>query len=210
MQLTNAFTVNAAPDVMWEVLNDVERFAPYIPGFVLTEADGDLYRGHMKVKVGAVTAQYDVEIRVTERDAKTRTVRAVASGKERKGAGSVRAEVTGTLAPHGAATEATILTELEVTGRVAQFGRNILAEVAGKLLTRFARDLETKVLAGGDDGSGAAPGPLAPVPVAPAVATSEPVDLIDLAGASVVKRVVPAGLAAVLLSLFLYLVLRRQ
>lgn len=210
MQLTNAFTVNAPPDVMWEVLNDVERFAPYIPGFVLSEADEDLYRGHMKVKVGAVTAQYDVEIRVTERDAATRTVRAVASGKERRGAGSVRADVTGTLAPHGDATEATILTELEVTGRVAQFGRNILAEVAGKLLTRFAGDLETKVLAGGDDGPGTAVGQVASAPAATAAATFEPVDLVGLAGASVAKRVVPVGLIAALLSLVLYLLLRRR
>lgn len=218
MQLTNAFTVNAAPDAVWGVLNDVERFAPYIPGFTLTESDGDRYRGHMKVEVGAVTAQYDLEILVTEHDAAARTVKAVTSGKERRSAGGMRADVTGSLAPHGDGTEATIVTDLEVTGRVAQFGRNILAEVAGKLLTRFVHDLETTVLTGDDekgltgdgDESAARAGPTRAGAVSPGAAAAEPVNLVDLAGASVAKRAIPIGLGAALVALVLYLLFGRH
>ncbi|MHA6795719.1 SRPBCC family protein [Pseudonocardia bannensis] len=194
MQLRNTFTVTAPVDALWDVLNDVERFAPYIPGFVLTEADGDRYRGRMKIKVGAVTVQYDVDITVVERDAVARTVKAVAAGRERRGAGTMRADVTGSLAARGGVTEATITTDLDVTGRVAQFGRNILAEVAGRLLTKFADDLEKKVLA--DPG----PEPAAPNQSQSQSATvgTEPVDLVEVAGASVAKRFVPAGLALVM------------
>lgn len=193
MQLTNTFAVSAPLDVLWDVLNDVERFAPHVPGFVLTESDGDRYRGQMKVKVGAVTVQYDVDITVVDRDVAARTVKAVAAGRERRGAGTMKAEVTGHLAVRGDVTEATIVTDLDVTGRVAQFGRNILAEVAGALLRKFADDLEKKVLAGPDPQpvaqNGAAPGP------------PEPVDLVAVAGASVAKRVVPVVLAVVLTAL---------
>lgn len=199
MQLKNTFAVTAPVDVLWDVLNDVERFAPHVPGFVLTSSEGDRYRGQMKVKVGAVTVQYDVDITVVERDPITRTVKAVASGRERRGAGTMRANVTGSLAVRGDVTEATIVTDLDVTGRVAQFGRNILAEVAGKLLTKFADDLEKKVLAGPD-----------PEPATPAQATTtsaEPVDLVEVAGASVAKRVLPVGLT-ILMMILLYRIFR--
>lgn len=199
MQLRNTLAVTAPIDTLWDVLNDVERFAPYVPGFVLTESDGDRYSGQMKVKVGAVTVQYDVEITVLERDAATHTVKAVAAGREKRGAGTMKANVTGTLAGDGAVTKAVIVTDLDVTGRVAQFGRNILAEVAGKLLTKFADDLENKVLAGSE-----AQSPV--VGLAPA-AESEPVDLVAVAGASVTRRVVPVGLA-VLVTVMLYRLLR--
>ncbi|WP_214370232.1 SRPBCC family protein [Pseudonocardia sp. H11422] len=199
MQLKNTFTVTAPVDALWDVLNDVERFAPYVPGFVLTESDGDRHRGQMKVKVGAVTVQYDVDITVVERDAVARTVKAVAAGRERRGAGTMRADVTGRLAVHGDVTEATIVTDLDVTGRVAQFGRNILAEVAGKLLTKFADDLEKKVLAGPEPEPGA--------PSQSATVGTEPVDLVEVAGASVAKRVVPVGLA-VLMAVVMYRIFR--
>jgi hypothetical protein len=199
MQLTNTLAVTAPIDTLWDVLNDVKRFAPYVPGFVLTESDGDRYRGQMKVKVGAVTVQYDVDITVLERDAATRTVRAVAAGREKRGAGTMKANVTGRLAVRGDVTEATIVTDLDVTGRVAQFGRNILAEVAGKLLTKFADDLENKVLAAPDAQSPA----LGLIPAA----ESEPVDLVAVAGASLARRVVPVGLA-VLVTMVLYRLIR--
>lgn len=187
MQLKNTFAVSAPVDVLWDVLNDVERFAPYVPGFDLIESDGERYRGQMKVKVGAVTVQYDVDITVVERDPVARTVKAVAAGRERRGGGTMRANVTGSLAVRGEATEASIVTDLDVTGRVAQFGRNILVEVAGTLLTKFADDLEKNVL------TGPAPEPLAPGPTV--AASSQPVDLVEVAGASVARRAVPISLA---------------
>lgn len=201
MQLTNTFAVTAPVDALWDVLNDVERFAPYVPGFVLTESDGDRHRGLMKVKVGAVTVQYDVDITIVERDEGARTVKAVAAGRERRGAGTMKAEVSGRLAVRGDVTEATIVTDLNVTGRVAQFGRNILAEVAGALLARFADDLEQKVLAGPD----AQP----ELRLCAAPESTEPVDLVAVAGEAVARRVVPVGLAVVL-AVLLYRTFRHR
>lgn len=195
MQLSNEITVDASAEVLWEVLQDVERFAPYIPGFTLTEVDGDRYRGHMKVKVGAVTVQYDLEILVNERDADNLIVRAVASGDERKGAGTLRAAVVGSLSPNGDLTVMNIATELDVTGRVAQFGRSILAEVGAKLLARFGRDLEANVLASSEADS--------EEQVAPGAIETEPLDLVELAGSTVAKRIVPAAAGIVLLALLM-------
>lgn len=187
MQLTNTLVVAAPIDALWDVLNDVERFAPHVPGFALTESEGDRHHGQMKVKLGAVTVHYDVEINIIERDATARTVRAVATGREKRGAGTMKANVTGALAERGDLTEATIVTDLDVTGRVAQFGRNILGEVAAKLLAQFARDLETKVLGGRDTPS--------PELGLVSAAVGEPIDLVGVAGGSVARRVVPIGLA---------------
>jgi carbon monoxide dehydrogenase subunit G len=206
MELTNEFKVGASPDEAWAVLTDIERIAPCMPGAELQEVDGDDYKGVVKVKVGPITAQYKGVARFVERDDATHRAVLQAEGRETRGQGNASALITAQLTPDGDGTLVSVVTDLTIAGRVAQFGRGILADVSTKLLGQFASCLETK-LAGGDGGSeeaegsgsnagaggnASAGGSTAGTSVAQGTA---PVDLLDAAGAPVAKRVVTVGVA---------------
>jgi carbon monoxide dehydrogenase subunit G len=212
MELTHEFTVGVPVARAWEVLTDVELIAPCMPGAELQEVEGDEYRGIVKVKVGPITAQYKGSARFVERDDDGRRAVLRAEGRDTRGQGNANATITATLAPEGDGTHVAVMTDLAVTGRVAQFGRGVLADVSAKLLGQFVSCLEGTVLSGPAQGPGAdaganqaAPAASAPAASAPAEprrivsAPAEPVDLLDAGGAAVAKRVIPAIAAAVLL-----------
>jgi carbon monoxide dehydrogenase subunit G len=145
MQLTNGFTVDAPIGQVWDVLIDVERTAPSIPGFQLTEIEGEEYRGLMRVKVGAVVMEYDGSVVFVERDDQQHRAVLRAQGKERRGPGRVSAEVASTLTEDGHQTAVHVVTDLDVVGRVAQFGRGILADVSNRLIAKFAVNLAATI-----------------------------------------------------------------
>ena len=95
MELTNEFTVPLAPDRAWEVLTDLERIAPCLPGARLTEVDGDDHRGEVKVKVGPITATYKGVARFLERDATARRAVLQAEGRDAR-QGNAAATITAT------------------------------------------------------------------------------------------------------------------
>jgi uncharacterized protein len=227
MELTNDFRVAVPPARAWEVLTDVERIAPCMPGAQLQEVEGDEYRGIVKVKVGPITAQYKGKATFVERDEDGGRLVLRAEGRETRGQGNANATITATLSPDGDGTAVSVVTDLTVTGRVAQFGRGVLADVSSKLLGQFVDCLESTVLT--DDEPAAAPA--APEPSAPAVdrpgpaptapsapsgpavrrvdaPEPTPVDLFDAAGSSMAKRVAP--IAAVLIVLWLLRRLARR
>jgi uncharacterized protein len=184
MELTHEFTVGVPVEEAWAVLTDLERIAPCMPGAELQSVEGDEYRGVVKVKVGPMTAQYRGVASFVERDEAARRAVVRAEGRETRGQGNAAATITATLAPAGDGTRVGLVTDLKVSGRVAQFGRGVLADVSSKLLTQFVEALEADVLAGRAEPAQAA-GPVGPVgPV-------EAVDLVGAAGSSVVKRVGP-------------------
>jgi uncharacterized protein len=169
MELTNEFTVGVPVEQAWAVLTDVERIAPCMPGAQLQEIEGDEYRGIVKVKVGPITAQYKGAATFVEKDDSGHRAVLRAEGRETRGQGNASATITATLVPAGDGTQVTVLTDLTVTGRVAQFGRGVLADVSAKLLGQFVSCLETTVLgdgAGADDASAPA-GAAAPDPGSP-------------------------------------------
>ena len=218
MELTNEFTVRVPAERAWEGLTDVEGIAPCMPGAELQEVLGDEYRGIVKVKVGPITAQYKGAARFVELDAAGRRAVLRAEGRDTRGQGNANATVTATLAPEGDGTRVSVHTDLAITGRVAQFGRGVLADVSAKLLGQFVSCLEDTVLS---EASGAAPAEApseasaaasaAPAAEAPAPdpapsearritsAPAQPVDLLEAGGAAVAKRLVPAVVALVLL-----------
>jgi hypothetical protein len=128
------------------VLNDVELIAPCMPGAQLQEVEGDEYRGIVKVKVGPVTAQYKGAARFLERDEAGRKVVLRAEGRETRGQGNANATITAQMTPDGSGTAVSVVTDLTVTGRVAQFGRGVMADVSTKLLGQFVDCLENKLL----------------------------------------------------------------
>ena len=143
MELDNSFTVPVPPEQAWDVLLDVKRIAPCMPGATVDEVDGDVVNGHIKVKVGPVSLTYRGTATFTERDADAHVVVLEASGKETRGAGTASATVRASLEPDssGTGTLVTMHTTMNVTGRPAQFGRGVMVEVGGKLVDQFAANL---------------------------------------------------------------------
>jgi carbon monoxide dehydrogenase subunit G len=157
MELTNDFRVAIPPATAWGVLTDVERIAPCMPGAQLQEVHGEEYRGVVKVKVGPITAQYKGAATFVERDDANLKAVLRAEGRDTRGQGNASATITATLSPDGDGTHVTVVTDLHVTGKVAQFGRGVMADVSSKLLGQFVECLETTVLAGEAKAAGAAP-----------------------------------------------------
>lgn len=161
MELEHSFTVPLPEERTWEVLLDVERVAPCMPGATLDSVDGDEIRGRIKVKVGPISMTYVGTAQIVERDEKAGIVRLDASGKETRGAGTASASVRSLLEDRGQETHVTVLTTLNVTGKPAQFGRGVMNEVGGKLLSIFATNLAA-MLAGADEPTSAVAGEAAP------------------------------------------------
>lgn len=218
MELINDFHVAAPIETAWTVLTDIERIAPCMPGAQLTEVDGTVFSGTVKVKVGPITAQYRGKASFLEKDDTTHRAVIDASGRDTRGAGNANAIITAQLTADGEGTLVEINTNLKVTGKVAQFGRGVMADISEKLLGQFAECLAGKL---DDSDESSAPESTDPEPTEPQAAEpspqtdsgprridmpeAQPVDLFEAAGAPVLKRAAPLlGL------LFLWLLLRRR
>ena len=126
-QIVNEFTVNRPIDEAWPIICDVERIAPCLPGAELEEIEGDVYRGKVKVKLGAVTAQFKGEAQFVERDDTAHHARLRAKGRDTGGRGNAEADIVAaaeSLSP--TSTKCTVTADLHITGKVAQFGRGIM------------------------------------------------------------------------------------
>jgi carbon monoxide dehydrogenase subunit G len=153
MELVHEFSVRVPVEQAWRVLTDVARIAPCLPGAELTGSDGDSYQGLVKVKVGPITAQYRGTASFAEKDESKHRVVLNASGRDTRGQGTASATVTAVMVPDGGTTAVSIVTDLSITGRVAQFGRGVMGDVSARLLEQFVRNLEANVLRAGPDGA---------------------------------------------------------
>jgi uncharacterized protein len=162
IELDNSFTVPVPPEQAWDVLLDVERIAPCMPGASVLSVDGDSIEGQVKVKLGPLSLTYKGTAKFVEKDEATRTIVLDASGKETRGSGTASASVNAVLNPgeEPGTTTATIHTSLNVTGKPAQFGRSLLPEISGKLIAQFADNLAALISADATAGAtaDAAPG----------------------------------------------------
>ena len=216
MEISDSFRVNRSLDETWKVLLDIERIAPSLPGAELQEIEGDDYRGVVKIKVGPITAQYKGTAKLAEVDEAARRIVLDASGRDTRGQGNAKAKIVVTMTEADGGTLVDVNTDLSITGKVAQFGRGVLADVSSKLMGQFVENLERDVLSdepGATADAGAAE-TAAPVE-GPAGARqidsrpAAPVDLFEVAGAPVTKRLIPLGIG--LLVLFVcWRVLRRR
>ena len=206
MELNNDFEVAAPVDLVWAVLTDVERIAPCLPGAQLLEIEGDEFRGVVKIKVGPITAQYKGAASFSERDDVEHRAVLRAEGRDTRGAGNAAADITAELEATDIGTKVTVTTDLTVTGKVAQFGRGVMADVSKKLMGQFAENLSDLIAASGDETVVESPADEvtvdAPVDETPAVRVVdapevEAIDLLGAAGAPILKRLVPTLLAVV-------------
>jgi uncharacterized protein len=163
MKLNNEFTVAVPVEDVWDVLLDLERITPCLPGASLTEETGEReYDGAMKVKLGPVTQQYKGTVKIQEADESAHRAVLRADGKDARGQGTASATIVSTLHDEGSgSTRVNVETDMQITGRAAQFGQGIQQQVSEKLLARFADCLEEEIVNGGAsrgaDVSGAAP-----------------------------------------------------
>jgi carbon monoxide dehydrogenase subunit G len=147
IELDNSFTVPVPPGQAWDVLLDVERIAPCMPGASVTSVEGDEIEGQVKVKLGPLSLTYKGTAKFTDKDQASHTISIEATGKETRGSGTASATVQAKLTPGDSAgqTLVSIHTSLNVTGKPAQFGRSLLPEVSGKLIQQFATNLEAMI-----------------------------------------------------------------
>ena len=182
MQLEHQFRVPVPVAQAWDVLLDVERIAPCMPGATVESFDGETIVGRVKVKVGPIQVTYSGTARFTDKDEAARRAVIEASAKEARGSGTATATITAQLQDDGgSATNVTVTTDLAITGKPAQFGRGVMAEVGNKLLGRFA-DCLADTLGSGDatdsssDAAAAEPTPAeaasVPADTAPAAAVA--------------------------------------
>jgi hypothetical protein len=220
-KLLNEFTVNRPIDETWAVLTDVERIAPCMPGATLEEIEGDNYRGVVKVKLGAISAAFRGEAQFVERDDANHRAVLHGEGRDTTGKGNADAMITAKLESiTDTTTKCVVETDLRITGKVAQFGRGIMADVSKKLINQFATNLNTMLDESASAPAAATAAPAAAEPAAAAEApgsataapseptvrkingpANEPIELSDLAGSAVIKRVLPlvGGLLILLL-----------
>jgi carbon monoxide dehydrogenase subunit G len=219
-KLTNEFTVNRPIEDAWPIITDIERIAPCLPGAQLQEIEGDVFRGVVKIKLGPISSQFKGEASFLEKDDEAHRAVIKASGRDIQGRGNASAEITAaaeSLSP--TSTRVVVTTDLHITGKVAQFGRGILGDVSAKLMEDFATNLNTMLDEQDLDGEAAdetAPAAASGEPDdagsaaegAPAVRriegpATEPIDLMEVGGSSVAKRVAPAIIALVIILLLL-------
>src|SRR4051794_2819299 len=148
MKLENSFLVPVPLDQAWQVLQDVERIAPCMPGATLDSVDGDSFTGRVKVKVGPIMLTYSGKASFADKDSSSHSMLIEASGKETRGSGTAKATVLASMQADGDSTTVHLSTDLAVTGKPAQFGRGVMADVSGKLIDQFARCLADEVSSG--------------------------------------------------------------
>ncbi|MEM8619947.1 MAG: SRPBCC family protein [Actinomycetota bacterium] len=216
-QLINEFTVNRPIDEAWPVLTDVERIAPCLPGAQLKEIDGDDYRGVVKVKLGAIQSQFKGDAHFVELDNDNYRAVIKGAGRDTGGRGNATAEISAqaeALSP--TSTKVVVTTDLHITGKVAQFGRGIMGDVSAKLMAQFALNLNEMLDEQGvsetstESDEPAAPEAAAPAPAEAATGprvidgpATEPIDLMEVGGTSVLKRALPALVAVLVLVVLL-------
>ncbi|MDQ2584442.1 SRPBCC family protein [Saccharothrix yanglingensis] len=202
MKLEHRFPVPAPVPDVWAALLDPEKVAPCMPGATLTGVDGRSFTGTVKVRLGPVTLLYKGAGEFTSVDDRVRAAVLKATGKDTRGNGTASATVSVALTPADGGTDVSVVTDLNVTGRPAQLGRGLVADVAGKVVAEFAECLATRLSPAEAEEVTPPPGTTGPSAAAPPrpeprAVPAEPLDLLDAAGAPVLKRLLPvaAGLA---------------
>jgi carbon monoxide dehydrogenase subunit G len=223
MDLNHTFTVNQPIAETWVVLTDLERIAPCLAGAELKEVDGDVFKGGVKIKVGPIVAQFKGEAQFAELDHVNYRAHLKATGRDIGGKGNASASVTAQLTSLSATTTSVnVVTDLAITGKVAQFGRGALADISEKIIAQFADNLNTLI----DKEGGAAAPSLSAATSAPAVGqitdastdkptvrkiegpAAEPLNLQALAGGAMLKRLLP--IVGAFLGIFMFFGRRRR
>lgn len=221
MRFDNEFTVDAELDAAWPVLLDLPRVARCLPGATIApDAQADVYRGRMKVKLGPITSDYAGTVRILSVDEDEREVVVEVDGHDAKGQGMASATITNRLRSEGSRTHVSVVTDLTMSGAHAQLGRGVMESVANAMLAQFAERLAAEIAAPAGAASAAADADDSAVSGPPAsgsaasrgtVPPADEDDVLDVGGAAwaalpgVARLPLVGGIAGVLLLLVLAL-----
>ncbi len=204
MDLNHEFIVNVPVNDAWTILTDLERIAPCLPGAQLTEIEGDIYRGQVKIKVGPIVAQFKGQASFVTRDDLAHTASLKGEGRDTTGKGNASAIITAQLTSvTPTSTKCTVVTNLTISGKVAQFGRGALADVSDKLLAQFSENLNQLITSAPATATTTATAVASAAPDAsPEIRKIEsaevaPLDLLGTAGAPILKRAIPVVVALI-------------
>jgi uncharacterized protein len=147
VKLEQSFEVRAPVQRVWEMLIDLERVAPCLPGAEITESGDDgSYRGSFTVKLGPTTAAYRGELKLEEVDEAAHRVRMRANGQDKRGQGTAKATITSALREEDELTRVDVDTDFTLTGRLARFGRGgMIEDVSNRLMRDFAGCLQSSI-----------------------------------------------------------------
>jgi carbon monoxide dehydrogenase subunit G len=145
LKLENEFTVAAPVERAWEVMLDMQRVAPCLPGAAIESSDGDEHVGTMAIKIGPITSRYRGTVRILEADATSRRAVLRAQAKDQRGQGTAAATITSTMEEVDGGTRVRVETDMQVSGPAAQFGRGVMQDVSAKLMGRFAECLANEI-----------------------------------------------------------------
>jgi uncharacterized protein len=213
MELQNSFVVPTDIDTAWRSMQDVEGLAPCMPGATLESHEGDEFTGNVKVKLGPVSMVFGGQARFVSKDEATHTLVIEGSGKDSRGGGTAKGQVTAVLVAEAPdRTRVDVSTDLTITGKAAQFGRGVMQDVAGRIVDQFAGNLATLLAAGAavEAGSAAATAEGAAPTPPPTVHADESIDLLGTAGAPVLKRAIPVVIGLVVVIGVIVLIARRR
>ena len=196
MILEHSFTVTVSIEEAWKTMTDLEAVAPCLPGANLDRVEGDDHFGTIAVKIGAISTKFVGSARFAERDAHTHHAVLHADGHDQRGAGKATALITADLSDHDGVTSVALVTDLKITGKVAQFGRGMLPDLSAKMIDQFASNLEVRLA------EGSASSTRGEEPTAAEISTA---DIISAAGP--IRLVV--AVAAFIVAVFLIRRLRR-
>ena len=199
VELEHSFTVPADIDTAWNTLLDVERIAMCMPGATLISVEGDTFKGEVKIKLGPVTMVFGGTASFVDKDVANHRLVINASGSETKGTSTAQATVTTQLvAESPTLTRVDVNTDLAITGKPAQFGRGVMSDVAGRIIGQFAGNLEGVVAAGSGASNSTISDSSAATAAMPAPA-ADAIDMMEVAGGAVAKKLVPVVLVVVAL-----------
>ena len=187
MQLENSFSVGAPPDKVFAYLIDVNKVVGCVPGAELSEVvDPTTFKGKVKIKVGPITVAYSGTAKIVDRNDAQHTATLEAEGRETTGPGSARAKALMSVDAEGAGSTVKIVTDYNVAGRVAQFGRGVMEDVSRRIVNDMAACIKANVEAAeppaggsgsvGNPVSGGAGAPANPPPVV----TAKPINAVSL------------------------------
>jgi carbon monoxide dehydrogenase subunit G len=146
LRLENSFEVPAPPEAAWDLLLDVPRVVPCMPGAELTEVvDDSNWKAKIAVKLGPVSLAFGTDVKLEQADEAARRVTLSADGRELRGRGAARANIESSLAATNGGTRVNIVTDLHLTGPAAQYGRGLVADVSSQLIDRFADCLKAQL-----------------------------------------------------------------
>lgn len=213
MEFENTFVVDAPVKDVWDLLLDVERVAPCMPGAQVLEQTGeDAYKVAVKIKLGPMTMNYKGDVEILSKDAATHRATMRAKAKEARGQGTASASMRMALQEQGAATEASIVTEMQMSGKAAAMGQGVIQDVAATLTDTFAHNLAALVEGAGQPTveAAAVPGAEPPPRTEPPPPAEAALPAGEIARSVIAARLRDPRVQAVLVAFLLGLLIGRR